>query len=194
MSSETLILAFKKQNTDIKVLHLMCSYHEIQPNGKAHELFKVYFKYEYICLFLSVSVSQTHMNKCILVSFYLFLLLSFYCAFLYLTDSDFSLLNPLESEAEPLLSLHISVLLHVLKGSCLEKQCMALFQLRKQTSISLARRGNQMCNLCSRVNHTLLRKYTEQNALTCNTLNLTYSFSSPLASHSAEKLTCIQSC
>lgn len=169
----------------------MCSYHEMQPNGKAHELFKVYFKYEYICLFLSVSVSQTHMNKCILESFYLFLLLSAsFSSFLFLVLfstwlTDFSLLNPLESEVEPLLSLRISIVLHVLEGSCPEKQCMDLFQLRKQTSISLAIRGNQMYNLCSRVNHTLLRKYTEQNALTCSTFNLTYSFSSPLASHSA---------
>lgn len=146
----------------------MCSYHEIQPNGKEHELFKVYFKYEYICLFLPVSVNQNHrMKKCILVSFFLSLSppFSFLCSFLNLTDGDFSLLNPLESEVEPLLSHNKSIVLRVLKGSCPERQRMDLFQLRKQANISLAVRGNQMYNLCSRVNHTFLRKCTQQNSV-----------------------------
>lgn len=142
----------------------MCSYHEIQPNGKEHELFKVYFKYGYICLFLPVSVKHNHhmkkIHSCIFLplsfSPFLFLVLPF----LNLTDGDFSLLNPFGSEVEPLLSLNKSIVLHVLKGRCPEKQRMDLFQLKKQANTSLAVRGNQMYNLCSRVNRTFLRKYT----------------------------------
>lgn len=105
------------------------------------------------------------MKKMHLLSFFLFLpFLFLVLSFLDLTDSDYSLFSPLES-VEPLLSVNKSIVVHVLKGSCPEKQCMDLFQLRKQASISLAVRGNQMYNLCSRVNHTFLRKYTQQNSV-----------------------------
>lgn len=72
-----------------------------------------------------------HMKKMHLLSFFLFLpFLFLVLSFLDLTDSDYSLFNPLES-VEPLLSVNKSVVVHVLKGSCPEKQCMDLFQLRK---------------------------------------------------------------
>lgn len=58
--SESLIFAFKKQNTDIKVFHLMCSYHEIQPNGKEHELSEVFFSMIiFACSFLYWSTRIT---------------------------------------------------------------------------------------------------------------------------------------
>lgn len=70
-----------------------------------------------------------------------------------------SLFNPLGWEVEPK-GLTKSIVLCAFRGSCPEKQCMDLFQLRKQAKISLAGRGNQMYDLCSRVSHTYLRKYS----------------------------------
>lgn len=85
---------------------------------------------------------------------FLFLVLPF----LKSTDSDFFPLNPLDSEAEPLLSHNKSSVLHVLNRNCPEKQCIDLFQLRKQANISLAIRRNQIYNLCSKVSHVFLQK------------------------------------
>lgn len=87
-------------------------------------------------------------------------------SFLNLSEGDFLLLNRFESEIEPALSPNKSIVLHVLKGICPEKQCMDWFQLRRQASISLAARENQTYNLCSSINHTsFLRTYTQQNSV-----------------------------
>lgn len=134
---------------------------KLQPNGKELELFKVYFKPEYICLYTSC-ISQTIATRnWILVSFFLSLStpFSFLCS-LYLNwlTVIFFPLNSLDSDIEPVLSHNKSSVLHVLHRNRPEKQCIDLFQLRKQANISLAIRRNQMYNLCSRVNHVFLQK------------------------------------